>query len=329
MPELAPLTDGFGRRFEYLRVSVDDACNFSCSYCLPDGWRKTQQEPALSLDEVRRLAAAFAELGVWKFRLTGGEPTLRRDIVELCAAAASAPGCRRLALSTNGYRLAELARPLRRAGLSAVNVSVDTLDASSFARVCGRDLLAQVLRGVDEALEAGLEVKINAVLLASVSQEERDALVAWTRVAPISVRFIELMPTARNEAAAAGERVHASSVVERLRAEGWKERPREPGDGPARRFANDGHAGTVGVIAPYAADFCASCNRLRVTSRGALRLCLFAEGGDASLRPWLERDDQRAELQARVRALLAGKAAGHRLAEGLRGDVATFAAMGG
>lgn len=325
MPQLK---DAFGRVFEYLRLSVDDACNMRCVYCLPGGFKRQAHEPPLTRDEARRLGAAFAGLGVWKFRVTGGEPMVRGDLVELCADLAAVPGCRKLALSTNGWRLAQLARPLKRAGVSAVNVSVDTLERSSFARVTGRDALPRVLRGVERALEEGMEVKINAVLLASIPRAEREAMLAWTRSVPVCVRFIELMPTTQNLELFSRERLSAGSLVESLLADGWRERPRAPGDGPARRFEKDGHAGGVGVIAPYARDFCSTCNRLRVTSRGGLRLCLFAEG-ELALRPWLARDEQKEELQRRLQALLGRKDASHYLPEGRYGGLATFSALGG
>lgn len=325
----APLVDGFGRSFQYLRLSVEDACNFRCRYCLPDGYERKDPEPPLSLAELRRVASAFADLGFWKIRLTGGEPTLRRDIVDIAAAVAAQPGVRVVSLSTNGYRLVELAAPLKAAGVRTVNVSVDSLDPETFRRITGHDRLAAVLAGVERCLELGFEsVKVNVVMLKGVNDGELGAFLGWTRRAPVSVRFIELMPTGTTAEYFSERHVPASGLVSRLGAEGWRELPREPGDGPSRRFGREGHAGQVGVIAPYAADFCSTCNRLRVTSRGRLRLCLFAEH-ESSLRPWLRSDDQRTELQERLRVLLGRKEVSHYLPEGRVGDVRHFAGMGG
>lgn len=325
----APLVDGFGRSFHYLRLSVEDACNFRCQYCLPDGYEKKETEPPLSLDEIRRVAAAFADVGFWKIRLTGGEPTLRRDIVDIAAAVAAEPGVRRVSLSTNGYRLVELAAPLKAAGVQAVNVSVDSLDAERFHKLTGQDRLKTVLAGIARCLELGFDsVKVNVVLLRGVNDDELDRFLEWTRETPLAVRFIELMPTGDNLDFFSRRHLPASALVSKLSGEGWREEPRQPGDGPSRRFTREGHRGEVGVIAPYARDFCSTCNRLRLTSRGRLRLCLFAES-ETSLRPWLQSDGQKGELQERLRALLGRKEVSHYLPEGRFGGVKHFAAMGG
>lgn len=322
------LVDGFGRSFHYLRLSVEDACNFRCRYCLPGGYHKTEADEPLSLDEVARLTRAFAGLGFWKVRLTGGEPTVRRDVVALAGAVAGTPGIRRVALSTNGYRLAELAAELKGAGVSAVNVSVDSLDPVRFAELTGQGRLSDVLAGVDRSLELGLETKINAVLMKGLNDAEFAAFVELTRERPLSVRFIELMPVADNADFFARHHLKAEALSAWLAENGWSERPRREGDGPARAFVKAGHRGSVGIIAPYAKDFCASCNRLRVTSRGRLRLCLFSEA-DHSLRPLLRDDSQLAELQERVKTLLGLKEVSHYLPEGKTGNAKHFAMMGG
>jgi cyclic pyranopterin phosphate synthase len=322
------LTDSFGRAFSYLRLSVEDACDYRCRYCLPGGYKKEEAEPPLTAAEISRLIAAFAEMGFWKVRLTGGEPTLRRDLVEIVAAAAAAPGVRRVALSTNGARLEGLADALKSAGLAAVNVSVDSLHPERFREATGRDDLPKVLAGVERALGLGLDVKLNAVLMKGLNDGEFARFLDLTRERPLSVRFIELMPTADNVDFFTARHLKAEALVAWLVEDGWSEAPRAEADGPARRFLKHGHKGSVGVIAPYAKDFCASCNRLRVTSRGRLRLCLFAEG-EHSLRPFLQEDGQRAELQGLVRALLGRKDASHYLPEGRIGSTRHFAAIGG
>lgn len=322
------LVDGFGRRFHYLRLSLEDACDYRCRYCLPHGYHKEEPEPALSADEVRRLVSAFAEMGFWKLRLTGGEPTLRRDLLDIVAASAATPGIRRVALSTNGARLSALAEPLQAAGLDAVNVSVDSLDPARFREITGRDDLSKVMEGVERALSLGLETKLNAVLMRGLNDSEFAAFVELARERPLGVRFIELMPTASTMDFFAQRHLKAETLVAWLLENGWSEQARAEADGPARRFAKPGWRGSVGVIAPYAKDFCASCNRLRVTSRGRLRLCLFAEG-EQSLRELLQRDEQRQALQARVAELLGRKEVSHYLPEGKVGDNRGFAAIGG
>lgn len=322
------LTDSFGRRFQYLRLSVDDACNFRCLYCLPEGYKPVHEEPNLSLPEIRRLIAGFAGMGFWKVRLTGGEPTTRHDIVEIAAAAAKTPGITRLAISTNGYRLAELASPLKAAGVGAVNVSVDSLHRERFAQITGRDLLPQVLAGLDAGLKAGLETKVNVVLLKDLNDSEFDDFISFTQDRTISVRFIELMRTGDNKELFDRRHLSAAGLLALLTERGWIEQPRADGSGPARLFSRTGHKGSIGLIAPYSSDFCSTCNRLRVTSRGGLRLCLFAES-DVLLRSLLQRDDQKAELQALVREHLNRKEVSHYLPEGRVGDAKHFAMMGG
>lgn len=322
------LVDGFGRSFHYLRLSVEDACNFRCKYCLPHGFHKTEAEAPLSVCEIGRLAAAFAELGFWKVRLTGGEPTVRQDILEIVRSVASTEGVRRLALSTNGYRLGELAPGLKAAGVAAVNVSVDSLDAARFAELTGKDSLGDVLGGIDRSLELGLETKLNAVLMKGLNDDEFSRFVELTRERPLSVRFIELMPVADNMEFFTERHLKAETLVAWLGENGWAERERREGDGPAREFHKNGYQGSVGVIAPYAKDFCNSCNRLRVTSRGKLRLCLFSEA-DHSLRPLLQDDSQRGELKERVKTLLGLKEVSHYLPDGKIGNTKHFAMMGG
>jgi cyclic pyranopterin phosphate synthase len=322
------LVDGFGRSFHYLRLSVEDACNFRCQYCLPHGYHKSEADSALSVAEIGRLTRAFAELGFWKVRLTGGEPTVRQDIVEIARTVSGTPGVRRVALSTNGYRLAELAKDLRTAGVAAVNVSVDSLNAARFAELTGKDSLGDVMNGIERSLELGLETKINAVLMKGLNDTEFGDFVGLTKERPVSVRFIELMPVADNKDFFAQRHLKAEHLVSWLAENGWKERARREGDGPARNFEKDGHNGSVGVIAPYAKDFCGSCNRLRVTSRGRLRLCLFSEA-DHSLRGFLQDDAQASELQERVKSLLGLKEVSHYLPEGKMGNTKHFASMGG
>lgn len=322
------LVDGFGRSFHYLRLSVEDACNFRCRYCLPHGYQKTEAETPLSVAEIGRLVRAFAGLGFWKVRLTGGEPTVRQDIVEIARTTALTPGIRRVALSTNGYRLRDLAPDLKEAGVAAVNVSVDSLDAGRFAELTGKDSLGAVLAGIDRSLELGLETKVNAVLMKGLNDDEFARFVEMTRERPLSVRFIELMPVADNMDFFAERHLKAEALVAWLGENGWAERPRREGDGPAREFHKDGHRGSVGVIAPYAKNFCDTCNRLRVTSRGRLRLCLFSEA-DHSLRPFLQDDAQAGDLQERVKTLLGLKEVSHYLPEGKLGNTKHFAMMGG
>jgi cyclic pyranopterin phosphate synthase len=322
------LEDTFGRRFAYLRLSLTDACNFKCGYCLPQGYQKDPAaDSALGLPEVLRLVRAFAALGMRKIRLTGGEPTLRRDLLQICEAIKGVSGVEHLALSTNGYRLRELAPELRLAGVDSINVSVDSLDPDRFREITGGWGLAPILEGIERCLAQGFRsIKLNAVLLKTAS--ELELFLEYIRSRPISVRFIELMPTQANRELFERSHVRSDFVARRLVDEGWRQQPRGATDGPAFEFAHSRYVGRIGVIAPYSDHFCQNCNRLRVTSQGALRLCLFSEG-NASLRDLLQHDGQLQELQARVVALLQRKEISHYLPEGRTGDNRTFSAMGG
>jgi cyclic pyranopterin phosphate synthase len=323
------LQDGFGRKLQYLRLSVTDRCNFRCAYCLPDGCPRGSGAEPLSVAEIGRLVRAFAALGVWKVRLTGGEPTLRRDIPEIVRAIATVPGVRRVGLTTNGYRLAAIAPELRRAGLSAVNVSVDSLDPARFERITGCSRLERVVDGVEAAAASGIgSVKVNAVLMRGMEDRELDRFLAWTKDRALTVRFIELMQTGDNAAFFREHHVSAERIREALERRGWTRLPRDPNDGPAVAYGHPGHVGKIGLIAPYSPGFCDTCNRVRVSSTGDLRLCLFG-GHDIPLRPYLQSDDGGRELLQAIQRATSGKPASHRLREGAPRATATLAMIGG
>jgi cyclic pyranopterin phosphate synthase len=322
--------DLHGRQFSYLRLSITDACNFRCAYCLPQGYQNSHRDEwFLSLSEIRNLVTAFAQLGMWKIRLTGGEPTLRRDLPELIQVISATPGIRRVALSTNGHRLRRLLPLLIRSGLGALNVSVDSLDPARFQKLTGHDRLQEILEGVDWAIQnTTLKLKLNAVLLHDTLKQELDSFLEWIRNRPVTVRFIELMPTGQNQAFFKTRHLSAGPLRQMLLSQGWKESARLEGDGPALELMHPDYLGRIGIIAPYSSEFCKSCNRLRVTSRGALRLCLFAEG-EHSIRHLLRDSSQIPELKTYLCSLLQKKEVSHYLPEGRYGNNTTFSAMGG
>lgn len=322
------LVDGFGRRFHYLRLSITEVCNFRCAYCLPDGYRKAGAQDFLDPDEIAVAAEAFAALGVSKVRLTGGEPSVRRDLAQIIARVAATPGIDKVALTTNGWNLERQIGAWREAGLTNLNVSIDSLDAETFARVTGHDRLRQVVAGLDRALALGVPaVKVNGVLLRDTVADGFDAFAAFVRDRPVAVRFIELMRTGDNADYFADQHVPGTALSAWLEARGWTPRPRGFDDGPAVEYVHPDHQGRIGLIAPYAAGFCDSCNRLRLTSRGQLRLCLFGELG-VDLRDLLTGEDPE-RLQARIQKALGLKPAGHRLAEQNSGDTRHLAQYGG
>lgn len=324
------LHDGHGRRFEYLRLSLTDVCNFRCSYCLPDGYRKQAGMPAnLTVEEIRRLVSAFSRLGLWKVRLTGGEPALRPELLDIAGAVSSVPGIRRLAMTTNGYRLAERAQDYAKAGITALNVSVDSLDPARFFSITGHDRLGEVLSGIDHARRAGIaSIKLNSVLMRGVNDDELDAFIRFVQQHDLSLRFIEVMRTNDNTAFFEQHHLAGAETVRRLEAMGWNRLPRQAGAGPAVEFAQPGRPGRIGIIAPYSKDFCATCNRLRVSARGKLHLCLFGDHG-IDLRPLLQEDAQHEMLVQRIVKLTATKAASHRLHQGNSGGTPHLASIGG
>jgi len=328
VPAGRKLRDAFGRELHYLRLSVTDRCNFRCVYCLPQGCPSHQAGTPLSRAEIGRLVRALAGLGFWKVRLTGGEPTLRADVCEVVREIAATPGIRRVGLTTNGYRLATIARELREAGLTTINVSVDSLDPERFYRITGTRLLDRVVAGIEAALSAGIAVKVNAVLLQGMDDAELGRFLAWTRTEPLTVRFIELMETGDNGALFRQARLPASEIRDKLERLGWTRLPRDAGDGPAVNYGHPAHAGKAGLISAYSGGFCDSCNRLRVTSAGDLKLCLFGNQM-VPLRPLLQTDAGEAALMDRIESAVTAKPRAHELAVGRCGPTANLAMTGG
>ena len=267
------MRDQFGREITYLRLSVTDRCNLRCRYCMPpEGVPRLAHGQVMRLEELAEVAAAAAELGVRKIRLTGGEPLVRRGVEELVAMLAAIPGVEDLAMTTNGTLLAPAAAALRAAGLRRVNLSLDTLDPEKYARITRGGRLADALAGLEAALAEGLApVKVNTVLMGGFNDDEIPALAALTRDRPIHLRFIELMPMARTEPFPPGAYLSGAAVLERL-----EELEPAGEDGVAQRYRFPGAAGTVGLIRPMSCRFCGRCSRLRLTADGFLKPCLHS-----------------------------------------------------
>lgn len=325
---MSELRDAFGRRFPYLRLSITDQCNFRCGYCLPNGYQKADND-FLSLPEITRLARGFAGLGVSKIRLTGGEPTLRSDFMEIAESVASIPGIRKLAVTTNGYRLPQKIADFRKAGITALTVSVDSLQRDRFTKITGHDRLLEILEGVDMALSLGFEaVKLNTVLLKGQNDDELSDMLAFVKDKPISLRFIELMQTGENKDYFTEHHQSGERIRTQLAEQGWQPVLRGSDSGPAAEYVHADYEGRIGLITPYAKGFCSTCNRLRVTARGDLRLCLFGVSG-YNLRALLQHDEQETELQERILALMGFKAESHALHDGETGATPHLAALGG
>ncbi len=327
---MGSLIDGFGRRFPYLRLSVIEACNFRCSYCLPNGYQTVPDaKMPLQIDEISRLLRAFAAVGMSKVRITGGEPTLRKDLPDIIAAAAAVPGIGKIAMTSNGCVLKRQSRIWRDAGLTHLNLSVDTLDAAAFHTITGHDRLSDILEGIESLLDDGFDtLKINAVMLRGLNDDQLPAWLEYLRTRPLGIRFIELMQTGTNRAYFERHHYRAEALEQQLLASAWQLQPSVADAGPARVYRHPDYKGSIGVIAPYSKDFCAGCNRLRVTAAGDLRLCLFGNTG-IPLRHYLGSDADNGALQSALISQLGLKAIGHRLHEGETGLVPHLASIGG
>jgi GTP 3',8-cyclase len=280
------LTDRFGRPITYLRISVTDRCNLRCVYCLPEAGVQWQpRENQLSAEEIARIAETAAQAGVKRVRLTGGEPLVRADILEIVARLASIPGIEEVSLTTNAMLLERLARPLAKAGLKRVNVSLDTLNADKFKRITRGGSIDRLWRGIAAAEDAGLTpLKLNTVVVQGMNADELPALAGLTIENPWHVRFIELMPigNAQNwgEGFPAGPDRYISIQAMQGQLSPFCLQPETApiGNGPARTFRIPGALGTVGFISPLGEHFCQTCNRLRLTADGSLRPCLLLDG---------------------------------------------------
>ncbi|KJR29045.1 cyclic pyranopterin phosphate synthase [Vibrio navarrensis] len=323
--------DTFHRKFYYLRLSVTDVCNFKCTYCLPNGYQSHGQAPSsfLSVPEIRRLVAAFASCGTNKVRITGGEPSLRKDFLPIIESIASTPGIEKVAMTTNGYRLEKQVAQWQAAGLTHINVSVDSLDARMFQQITGENKFAQVMSGIDRAFDVGYEqVKVNVVLMKGLNLREFPAFLRWIKDRPIQLRLIELMQTGEMDQLFNQHHVSGAVIRTQLLNAGWLPKVKAANDGPAQVFVHPDYRGEIGLIMPYEKDFCTSCNRLRVSAKGKLHLCLFGEQG-VDLRDLLHRDEQRDELITRIAGGLKNKAVSHFLQQGNTGATPHLASIGG
>ncbi|MFE6750152.1 GTP 3',8-cyclase MoaA [Kitasatospora purpeofusca] len=308
------LLDTFGRRAVDLRVSLTDRCNLRCTYCMPEQGLQWLAKPDLLTDEeiVRLVTVAVRDLGVQEVRFTGGEPLLRPGLVGIVQACAALDPRPELSLTTNGIGLARTAAALRAAGLDRVNVSLDTLDPDTFHTLTRRHRHQDVLDGLAAAEAAGLTpVKLNAVLMRGVNEDEAPALLAWCLERGYELRFIEQMPLDAQHGWDRSSMITAEEILERLSArfDLTPEPSAARGAAPAERWLVDGGPGRVGVIASVTRPFCRACDRTRLTADGQVRDCLFATG-ETDLRTALRSGADDAELAARWRTAMWGKKAG-------------------
>ena len=302
--------DSTRREIHYLRLSVTDLCNLRCRYCMPDGVEKLEREAVLTYEEFLRLAALFAQCGIDTVRVTGGEPLVRKNVAQLVAGLKAIPGIRKVTMTTNGILLAQQLPALLAAGLDSVNISLDTLRPEVFRQITARDDFAAVQAGLQAALESGIPVKLNCVPQAGVNEGELEDLAALAENRPLQVRFIEMMPIGYG---AAMPCISGPEMRQRF-ARRWPEM--QPlteaafGDGPAVYYTVPGWQGSIGFIAAVHGKFCASCNRVRLTSQGFLRPCLASEAG-CDLRALLRSGADDTQLLAAIRETIWAKPREH------------------
>jgi cyclic pyranopterin phosphate synthase len=311
-----PLIDPFGRRIEYLRLSVTDRCDLRCSYCLPPGHNAFEEpEHWLRFDEIERVVRAFTRLGVGRVRLTGGEPLTRRGLPDLAKRLAVLPGLEDLSLSTNAVQLGRHADALYEAGVRRINVSLDSLNRERYADITGGGKLDKVLASLDTARAAGFSpIKINVVVMAGVNDDEYEDIVRYCMERGFTLRFIETMPigdTGRN----AGRRYLDLRELRKRLEQSFPLIPATmPGGGPARYVRVQGSELRIGFITPISQHFCESCNRVRLTAAGTLHLCLGQEDA-VELRPLLRAGCDDVELEKVLREAIARKPERHEFRE--------------
>ena len=309
------LIDTYGRRINYLRLSVTDRCNLRCSYCMPShGVSKLAHDEMLSYEDLVRVAREAVALGIEKIRITGGEPLVRKGVVGLIERLADIPGLKELVLTTNGLLLSEMAVSLRRAGVGRLNISLDSLNSRTFAAITRGGELHKVLDGIAAAEVAGFPpVKINMVVMRGINDDEVLDFAALTLQQRCTVRFIEYMPTIREKGWDALS-IAGSEILARI-AGHYPLVPLVSAEmaGPARNFKIRGAAGAIGIITPISGHFCDSCNRIRVTAAGVVKGCLFAADG-TDLKLYLRSADN-GQLREALRRIITGKPGRHHLAD--------------
>ncbi len=307
------LKDSFGRRFPYIRLSISDVCNFKCGYCLPNGYKidKSDNRTFITKEEIGRLAKALSELGVSKIRLTGGEPTVRKDFLDIIKIIKKNSGIKRTVITTNGYHLDRIADDLNKSGLDGINISIDSLDPKTFRKITGHDRLNEILEGIKKLQKLNFKnIKVNAVHN------------------QIDFRYIELMQTGDNLDYFNQYHVSANKFTDYLNNNNWVIQTFGKDAGPSKNYINPEYKGKFGVIAPYSKDFCKSCNRLRITAKGDLRLCLFGNTG-INIRHLMQRDNQTEELKDLILKQLNYKKESHYLEIGETGLTKNLSTTGG
>lgn len=325
------LVDGFHRKLTYLRLSVTDFCNFRCQYCLPNGYTANggkRPDNELSLAEIQTLLMGFAKLGTTKVRITGGEPSIRTDLPQIIELAKATQGIQTVALSSNGYRLSKHLTDWQNAGLDQINISIDSFDADTFKQMTGFDMLPILLKDIDTLLATtDIRLKLNGILMAETAFDNLQSALAYVKNRPVNYRFIEFMQTSDNRDLFFAQHSSSQQIKNYLVEHGWQAQSRTTDAGPAIEYRHADYVGSIGVIEPYAPQFCDSCNRLRVSSQGKVHLCLFDQGS-YDVREFLGKGDVNGLVNA-LQSLMPIKPEHHLLKNNNSGIMANLSMVGG
>ena len=325
-----PLKDSFNRRIDYLRISVTDRCNLKCVYCTPlKGLKHFKETDLLTDEEIIRFVGIVHRHGLRKVRITGGEPLLRKNIIQLVASIKKI-GIRELSLTTNGLMLSQMARELKSAGLDRVNISLDTLDAEKFKSIANGGDINLVWKSIEEAERAGLmPVKINVVPIRGINDDEILSFASLTLEKNYHIRFIELMPANCNRLWTKDTCVPSHEIMERISMLGTFSKLKFRGIGPSRNYRIKGAAGVIGIISPVSDHFCNSCNRLRLTAIGKIRPCLFSNE-EIDVRTPMRSGASDDELDTLFHQAVSVKPEGHKLHEIMSGSpIKSMSKIGG
>ena len=304
------MIDGIGRTIDYLRISVTDKCNLRCRYCMPkEGIQLIPHEELLTLEEIYRVVRIMAGLGITKVRFTGGEPLVRKNLVKLMGDIDSIPEIKEIAMTTNGVLFGEQAEGLKKAGLSSVNISLDTFDAKCFKEITGVDAVTKVLDAIRIAKEQDIKVKINCVPCREFNENDIVKIATLARENNVDVRYIELMPIGCGKNFCG---IPSEEILTRLEGEYGKGTPsyEKRGNGPARYYDFDGFCGKIGFISPMSHQFCSECNRIRLTAEGRLKLCLHYDRG-IELKPMLKSGMTDDEIREEIKGAIMKKPMAH------------------
>lgn len=338
------MTDNFGRKIEYMRISVTDRCNLRCRYCMPEGIDLLPMDTILSYEEIVLIVRCAVSLGITKFKITGGEPLVRKGVTDLIKMLKAIEGVEQVSLTTNGVLLSKYIDELIGAGIDAINISLDTIDQVSYYKITGSDRLMDVLRGIDKALNSGIKVKINSVVLEDLPIDNYIALAALAKDKKIDVRFIEMMPIGagkeyesidcNNILEAVFERFVPKQKIQDKKIRDYINTTEDEsvhGNGPARYYNIPGFSGSIGVINSIHDKFCYNCNRIRLTSTGELKPCLYY-GNTINLRNILRENDdnnKNKKIMTAIEEAILNKPCGHDFAEGEAMEIRKMSQIGG